>query len=89
MEVAIMNVSLTPHFEKLVQEMITSGRYGNASEVVREGLRLLEEREAHLAKLRNLIDEGVNSGEPVEWEGAEAIIKKARAAHAAKQKQSE
>jgi antitoxin ParD1/3/4 len=87
-----MNVSLTPHFEKLVQDMITSGRYGNASEVVREGLRLLEEREVELLKLRQLIDEGINSGEPVEWEGAEAIIKKARAVRAAravKQKQSE
>ena len=38
------NVSLTDHFEAFIDESVSSGRYQNASEVVREGLRLLEQR---------------------------------------------
>jgi antitoxin ParD1/3/4 len=40
-----MNVSLTPELERLVQEKVTSGLYSSASEVVREALRLLQERD--------------------------------------------
>lgn len=39
------SVSLTPHFQNLTQSLIASGQYNNVSEVVREGLRLVEERE--------------------------------------------
>lgn len=39
-----MNVSLTPHFEKLIQREISSGRYQSASEVVRDALRMFQER---------------------------------------------
>ena len=45
-----MNVSLTPELENFVADKVKSGRYTSASEVVREALRLLEERE----QLRNL-----------------------------------
>jgi antitoxin ParD1/3/4 len=45
-----MNVSLTPVLEKLIQEKVKSGAYNNASEVVREALRLLEEKD----KIRDL-----------------------------------
>ena len=40
-----MNVSLTPELEQYVQEKVSSGLYYSASEVIREGLRLLRERE--------------------------------------------
>jgi antitoxin ParD1/3/4 len=40
-----MNVSLTPELEKIVAERVASGRYASASEVIREALRLLEERD--------------------------------------------
>ena len=40
-----MNVSLTPELEKLVNERVRSGMYSSASEVIREALRLLKERE--------------------------------------------
>ncbi len=60
-----MNVNLTSHFEEFVQTQIAEGRYTNASEVVRDALRLLEERQQlHAAKLRDLgaaLDEGDNS----------------------------
>lgn len=40
-----MNISLTPELEKIVQDKVKSGLYGNASEVIRAGLRLLVEEE--------------------------------------------
>ena len=40
-----MNISLTPHFEAFVTALVESGRYGNASEVIRAALRLLVEEE--------------------------------------------
>jgi antitoxin ParD1/3/4 len=50
-----VNVSLTPELERLVQKKVATGRYGSASEVVREALRLLEEREvARALELREL-----------------------------------
>ncbi|GGF65868.1 hypothetical protein GCM10007301_26950 [Azorhizobium oxalatiphilum] len=55
--------SLGPHFEGLVKRLLDSGRYANASEVVRDGLRLLEQREAvqqaRLEGLRKDIDAGL------------------------------
>ena len=50
-----MNVSLTPRLQRLIETRVASGRYGSASEVVREALRLLEEQEAlREARLRQL-----------------------------------
>ncbi|TVT81977.1 type II toxin-antitoxin system ParD family antitoxin [Pseudomonas sp. H3(2019)] len=46
---ATRNVVLTDHLEKVVNDLVLSGRYQNASEVLREGLRLLEKREAEEA----------------------------------------
>jgi antitoxin ParD1/3/4 len=55
---AAMNVSLTPQLEQLVREKVESGRYNNASEVVREGLRLIEQRDQKLDWLRAEIKKG-------------------------------
>jgi antitoxin ParD1/3/4 len=50
-----MNVSLTPELEKFVAQKVQSGLYQTASEVIREGLRLLEERDAlHQARLDDI-----------------------------------
>ena len=54
-----MNVSLTPELEKLVQEKVASGLYQTASEVIREGLRLLKERDDRQTYLREAIQEGL------------------------------
>ena len=53
-----MNVSLTPELEKLVAERVSSGRYASASEVIREALRLLEERD-QLNRLRQEVGLGL------------------------------
>ena len=55
-------VALGSHFEDFIQASILSGRYNNASEGVRSGLRLLEAEEQKIAALRAAIDEGLNSG---------------------------
>jgi antitoxin ParD1/3/4 len=60
--------TIGPHFERFVREQVEGGRYASASEVIRDGLRLLEEhqqrRQAALDGLRSDIDKGRRSGEP-------------------------
>lgn len=58
-----MTVALGQHYEEFIQSTIASGRYNNASEVVRAALRRLEDDEARLAALRAAIDEGDASGD--------------------------
>jgi antitoxin ParD1/3/4 len=53
-----MNVSLTPELERFVGEKVESGLYNNASEVVREGLRLLKEQDAVRLRWREQIERG-------------------------------
>jgi antitoxin ParD1/3/4 len=81
-----MNISLTPQLEKLVQERVKSGRYTSASEVIREALRLMEEKDrllgAKLDQLRQDIREGVESGPATPWDPDE-IKREGRARRAA------
>jgi antitoxin ParD1/3/4 len=74
--------SIGDHYEKLARELVASGRYASVSEVLRDGLRLLEEREAlrawKLAELKKAIQEGLDSGDAGPWEGADSIIKEGR-----------
>lgn len=56
------SISLGNHFESFIESTVTNGRFNNASEVIRAGLRLLEEEENKLAVLKNAIDEGLESG---------------------------
>ena len=53
-----MNVSLTPELEKFVEGKVESGLYNNASEVIREGLRLLKEHDEVRLKWREQIERG-------------------------------
>ena len=57
-----MNVSLSERWEGFVANIVEQGRYGSASEVVREGLRLVEEREAKLIALRATLDTSIKRG---------------------------
>jgi antitoxin ParD1/3/4 len=65
----VMNVSLTPELEQLVQEKVRSGRYLSASEVVREALRLLEERD----RLRELRAQGLRRQVLGDADGDQAV----------------
>lgn len=56
------SVSLGDYFEAFVENRIAQGRYKNASEVLRAGLRLLEEEENKITILKSSIQEGLNSG---------------------------
>ena len=58
------SISLGDHFGGFVDRQIAEGRYGSASEVIRAGLRLLEEHETKLAALRAALVEGEQSGQP-------------------------
>lgn len=78
-----MNVSLTPELDRLVQQKVDSGLYQTASEVVREGLRLLRERdivrEKQLHSLRRRIDRGVKQLDAGQGVGSEKSWKQIRA----------
>jgi antitoxin ParD1/3/4 len=77
-----MNVSLTPELELLVHEKVKSGRYLSASEVVREALRLLEERdrirETRLLALRSEIAVGIEQGDKGEVIDGEEVFRELR-----------
>jgi antitoxin ParD1/3/4 len=76
-----MNISLTPKLEGFVKAKVKSGDYNNASEVIREALRVLQEREAdrkvQLDALRRLIQDGEEGGKPIPWD-PEVIKQEAR-----------
>ncbi len=73
-----MNVSLTSELEQFVHTKVKSGRYLSASEVIREALRLLEERDrlyqARLVELQKEITFGIESSERGELYDGEAVI---------------
>ena len=57
------SISLGEHFEELINGQIESGRYSSASEVVRAGLRLLEEHERRIGAVRQALIDGEKSGD--------------------------
>jgi antitoxin ParD1/3/4 len=74
-----MNVHLTPELETLVQNKVKTGRYNSASEVVRDALRLFEQRERirelQIRDIRKKIEEGWRSLERGEGIDGEAFFK--------------
>lgn len=66
-----MNINLSPQLEELVKSKVASGLYSSASEVVREALRMMEERDRlkaiKLDQLRRDIREGLDSGPATVW----------------------
>ena len=58
------SVSLGTHFANFIDAQVQGGRYGSASDVVRAGLRLLEEHESKVKALQDALNAGLESGEP-------------------------
>jgi antitoxin ParD1/3/4 len=56
------SITLGAHFDEFISGQVKNGRYGSASEVVRAGLRLLENSETKMDTLRHLLEEGEKSG---------------------------
>ena len=56
------SISLGNYFDEFIKNRINAGRYKNASEMIRAGLRLLEEEESKYAALKQALQEGIDSG---------------------------
>ena len=61
-------VSLGNHFEHFVDNSVSTGRYKDVSEVIRAGLRLLEEEESKIIALKQAVEEGIESGFVVDFD---------------------
>lgn len=72
------SVTLGDHFMAFIDAQVEAGRYGSASEVVRAGLRLLEEQEAKLDALRAALIEGEESGPARPFDFDEFLARKQR-----------
>jgi len=72
------SVSLGEHFNEFVEEQVSQGRYGSATDVLRAGLRLLEEREAKMTALREALIAGEKSGLSTAFDFDEFLARKRR-----------
>ncbi len=72
------SVILGDHFAEFIERQVDEGRYGSASDVVRAGLRLLEEREMKIEALRTALVEGEQSGAPVPFDFDAFVARKRR-----------
>ncbi len=70
------SVSLGNHFADFIEEQVVSGRYGSASDVIRAGLRLLEENEGKRTALLAALIEGEQSGPPTEFDFEAFVARK-------------
>ena len=72
------SIIIGDHFGEFIERQVSEGRYGSASDVVRAGLRLLEEREMKIEALRAAIIEGEESGPSKPFDLEEFINRKRR-----------
>lgn len=76
----VTSVALGPHFTEFIDAQVQGGRYGTASDVVRAGLRLLEEHEIRVKALQEALNAGRQSGEPRPFD-SEAFLSRMHAKH--------
>ena len=70
------SMSLGDHFASFIDTQVQAGRYGSASDVVRAGLRLLEEHEGKVKALQDALIEGEQSGKPQPFDFDEFMARK-------------
>ena len=75
------SVALGSHFDDFIKAQIAQGRYKNASEVIRAGLRLLEDNESQVSALKKAIQEGLDSGIAEDFDPAAHLRTLKAAAH--------
>ncbi len=68
------SISLGHHFDEFVQSSISAGRFKNVSEVIRAGLRLLEDDETKIEALKSAISEGIESGINLDFNSQDHLI---------------
>lgn len=75
------SIILGEHFDQLIAQHVQSGRYGTASEVVRDALRLFEQQQAAIQRLNDAIEEGYASGfvDDVDWDALDRRAEQAAA----------
>jgi antitoxin ParD1/3/4 len=73
-----MNVSIGDRWERYIEELLATGRYASASEIMREGLRLVEEREKKLDALRETIEASIARGGAHSIDDVKAFIEASR-----------
>ena len=87
-----MNINLTPQLEAMIRQKVDSGLYNSASEVVRDALRLMDEKDrfraTKLNQLRQDLQEGLTSGLATDWD-PEEIKRKGRVSRATKTRTGE
>lgn len=69
------SISLGNYFDDFIQNKLSTGRYKNASEIVRAGLRLLEEEESRILALKISIQEGIDSGQSINFNPEKHLAK--------------
>lgn len=76
-----MNVSVGEHWEKFIEQQVKTGRYASASEIVREGLRLIEQHrqyEARRQELRDMLNASIAAGGRSTEEEIDAVLEEAK-----------
>ncbi len=74
------SVALGEHFVSFIDAQVQGGRYGSASDVIRAGLRLLEEHETKVKALQDALNDGLQSGEPRAFD-SDSFLSRMRAKH--------
>jgi antitoxin ParD1/3/4 len=69
-----ISADLGPNLEAVVEDLVKNGRYGSKSEVLREGVRLVQEREAQLAELIAKLEEGIADLDAGRWVDGEELF---------------
>jgi antitoxin ParD1/3/4 len=77
------SVTIGDHFTDFISEQVQTGRYGSASDVVRAGLRLLEEHEAKVRALQDALIAGEQSGDPRPFD-SDAFLTRMRSKYASR-----